>query len=70
MEELRSVIAKNISSLRQASGMTQAELAQKLNLIMNKACSPSYKDRYSSSLEFIQALLKAKAEPKKLLDFF
>ena len=31
MEELRSVIAKNISSLRQASGMTQAELAQKLN---------------------------------------
>ena len=31
MEELRSTIAKNISSLRQASGMTQAELAQKLN---------------------------------------
>ena len=46
------------------------KLARKLNLIMNKACSPSYKDRYSSSLEFIQALLKAKAEPKKLLDFF
>ena len=31
MEELRTTIAKNISSLRQASGMTQAELAQKLN---------------------------------------
>ena len=46
------------------------KLARKLNLIMNKACSPSYKDRYSSSLEFIQALLKAKTEPKKLLDFF
>jgi serine/threonine protein kinase len=46
------------------------KLARKINLIINKACSPSYKDRYSSSLEFIQALLKAKAEPKKLLDFF
>ena len=46
------------------------KLARKINLVVNKACSPSYKDRYSSSLEFIQALLKAKAEPKKLLDFF
>ena len=46
------------------------KLARKINLIVNRACSPSYKDRYSSSLEFIQALLKAKTEPKKLLDFF
>ena len=46
------------------------KLARKINLVVNKACSPSYKDRYSSSLEFIQALLKAKTEPKKLLDFF
>jgi len=46
------------------------KLARKLNLIMNKACSPSYKDRYSCTMEFIQALLKAKTEPKKLLDFF
>ena len=46
------------------------KLARKINLIVNKACSPSYKDRYSSSLDFIQALLKAKTEPKKLLDFF
>ena len=46
------------------------KLARKLNLIINKACSPSYKDRYSSTIDFIQALLKAKTEPKKLLDFF
>ena len=46
------------------------KLARKINLVVNKACSPSYKDRYSSALEFIQALLKAKTEPKKLLDFF
>ena len=46
------------------------KLARKLNLIINKACSPSYKDRYSNTMEFIQALLKAKIEPKKLLDFF
>ena len=46
------------------------KLARKINLVVNKACSPSYKDRYSSSLDFIQALLKAKTEPKKLLDFF
>ena len=46
------------------------KLAKKINLIVNKACSPSYKDRYSSALEFIQALLIAKKEPKILLDFF
>ena len=31
MEEIRSVIAKNIAGLRQANDMTQAELAEKLN---------------------------------------
>ena len=31
MEPIKSTIAKNIVRLRQASGMTQAELAAKLN---------------------------------------
>ncbi len=31
MQELKLIIAKNIQSLRQAKGMTQAELAEKLN---------------------------------------
>ena len=46
------------------------KLAQKLNLIINKACAPSYKERYSDISEFIQALLKAKNSSSRLFDFF
>ena len=31
MEDIKSIVAKNISELRQASGMTQIDLAEKLN---------------------------------------
>ena len=31
VEDMKQIIAKNIASLRQASGMTQLELAEKLN---------------------------------------
>ena len=36
----------------------QDDLAKKLNQIINKACDPSYKNRFSSAHEFIQALNK------------
>ena len=31
MEDIKSIVAENIASLRQAHGMTQLELAEKLN---------------------------------------
>ena len=36
----------------------QDAIAKKLNLILNKACDPSYKNRFASAIEFIQALNK------------
>ena len=34
----------------------QDTLAKKLNLIINKACDPAYKNRFASAFEFIRAL--------------
>ena len=36
----------------------QDPLAKKLNQLINKACDPSYKNRFASAYEFIQALKK------------
>ena len=46
------------------------KLAQKLNLIMNKACAPSFRNRYACAHEFIRELVNVKVKSKKILGFF
>jgi len=50
---------ENIAKFPQISKkMLQDTLAKRLNQIINKACDPSYRHRFSSAYEFIQALNK------------
>ena len=45
-------------------------LAQKLNLILNKACAPSFRDRYACAHEFMRDLVNVKPGFRKDLGFF
>ena len=47
--ELKSVIAKNIIQLRQSAGMTQLDLAEKMNYSGIYSFSKSFKEHYGIS---------------------
>ena len=59
MEDIKSVIAKNITQLRQAAGMTQSELGEKLN----------YSDKSVSKWERAESIPDV-AVLKQLADLF